>query len=440
MAFIQRFSEIKTGGIVFVGNTLGLSKVQNANNPGILGSIGAFTSLNMSLKVNDFPSGTTLNYLQNGSNAKLNLPDDSTILYAELVWGGLYMSSSTNIANLINNNINFNTPLGNFSVSGDPITAQNFIIPVESNSVGFYVRTANVTQYVQNSLSGIYSVSGVPALIEAIDNKTNSTNHNGWTLAVIYQNKNLPFRSLTLWTGGVVVSPLIGITNITLTGFKTPKQDNPNGKLFVSAQEGDAVLSGDQMLFGSDITNLTNLSGPNNPANNFFCSQINDINGTIDTNGTFGNRNANALLGTNTTGCRQGYDITTIDLTNKLVSGQTNAYIRFLTAGDLYVPNCLALQIENGTNPNLNIIKTVDKSIATKNETLTYISNVTNTGDIPLEDVMFKDKIPTGTTFVENSVLIDGINYPGYNPETGFNLGKLIPNQTVIITFNSTIN
>ena len=67
MAFIQRFSSITRGGIVFIG----ISKLTNANQPGIQGSIGAFTSLNNGLVVNNFPAGTTLNYLQNASSAIL---------------------------------------------------------------------------------------------------------------------------------------------------------------------------------------------------------------------------------------------------------------------------------------------------------------------------------------------------------------------------------
>ena len=440
MAFIQRYSQLKKGGITFTGNTLGLSKISNQNNPGLLGSIGAFTSLDNSLKVNNFPNGTTLNYLQNGSSANLVLPTNSTILYAELVWGGLYISSVNNISNLINNNITFTTPLGSFSISNDIATRQEFVIPVSGNSLGFYVRTADVTTLVQNALAGTYSVSGVPALIEAIDSRTNDTNHAGWTLAVVYGNDNSPFRSLTLWAGGVVVSPLVGVTNITLTGFKTPQEATPAGKLFVSAQEGDAVISGDQMFFGESVETLVNLSGPNNPTTNFFCSQINGDDGLIDTSGTFGTRNANAQAGTNISGGRQGYDITAIDLTNILTSGQTNAYVRFVTAGDLYVPNCLGLQIDNGVNPALDIVKQVDKTVAIQGEVLTYTTTVTNSGDIPLYDTNFSDVIPLGTTFVENSVYIDGTNYPTFNPETGFTIGDLFPAQSKIITFQVTIN
>lgn len=100
MSFIQRYSDIKRGGILFVGNTLGLSKIANLNQAGTLGSIGAFTSLDTTLKVNDFPFGTTLNYLQNGSSATLTLPVGSSVLYAELVWGGLFRSTVNNFATI----------------------------------------------------------------------------------------------------------------------------------------------------------------------------------------------------------------------------------------------------------------------------------------------------------------------------------------------------
>lgn len=435
MAFSLRYSTIKKGGISFVGNTLGLSKLTNANRAGTFGSIGAFTSLNDALKVNDFPNGTTLDYTQNGSNAILTLPAGSTVLYAELVWGGLYKSDANDISGVINNSITFNTPLGANAVVSDVATRQNFTIALPETTVGFYVRSQNVTDLVAAGQNGTYSVQGVPALIEAIDSRTNDTNHAGWTLAVVYQNDSLPFRSLNLWAGGEVVSPLVGVSNITLTGFKTPAEPTPSGKIFVSSQEGDAVLTGDQMLFGQNALTLSNLSGPNNPQNNFFCSQINDENGLLVTTGTFGTRNANPQTGINTSACRQGYDITAVDLTGKLASMQTDAYIRMTSNGDLYVPNAIAIQIDNGVNPDLSITKSVDKTVAVKGEILTYTTIVTNTGSLPLEDTLFTDAIPAGTTFVQSSVFVDGINHVAFDPAIGFSLGTLIPNQVVTVEF-----
>ncbi len=435
MAFIQRYSAIRKGGIVFVGNTLGLSKLTNANRAGLTGSIGAFTSLDNSLKVNDFPNGTTLDYTQNSSAAILTLPAGSSVLYAELVWGGLYRSSVNDISALIDNTVNFSTPAGTFAVAGDPLTSNNFVIALNGVTVGFYVRSADVTSLLQSGGNGVYSLAAVPALIEAIDSRTNDTNHAGWTLAVVYADAAQPFRSLNFWAGGEVVSPITGVTNITLTGFKTPQGAAPSGKLFVSAAEGDAVIGGDQMLFGQDALTLSNLSGVNNPANNFFCSQINNADGVLDTTGTFGTRNADALTGTNISAGRQGYDITAVDLTGKLVSEQTSAYIRFTSTGDLYVPNALALQIDNGADPNLTVVKTADRSTAVRGDIIQYSSVVVNTGSLPLSNVVFTDEIPAGTAFVSDSVTVDGLPVPGADPAVGFPLSNMIPNQTIVVIF-----
>lgn len=353
MSFIKRYSNIQRGGIVFTGNTLGLSKLTNANRAGTQGSIGAFTSLDTTLRVNDFPFGTTLDYRLNGSSTILNLPAGSTVLYAELVWGGLFRSTASNISNLIDNSILFTTPLSTSSISPTPATSQTFKINVNNITLGFYVRSFDVTSLVQSAGSGTYSVQAVPALIETIDSRTDDTNHAGWTLAVVYRNTNETFRSLNLWVGGEVVSPNIGVANISLTGFQTPNVAQPNGRLFVSAQEGDAILTGDQMLFSQDSIIYQNLSGVNNPSNNFFGSQINSSSGAVDTSGTFGTRNSNAQTGTNISAGRQGYDITAVDLTGKLAPLQSTAYIRFTSNGDLYLPNCLAIEIDNGETPDL---------------------------------------------------------------------------------------
>lgn len=57
MAIIRRFSTIRQGGIVFKGNTAGLSPV-NATGGQIAGSIAVFTSLNSALQVAGYPAVT----------------------------------------------------------------------------------------------------------------------------------------------------------------------------------------------------------------------------------------------------------------------------------------------------------------------------------------------------------------------------------------------
>lgn len=432
MPIQQRYSNIKNGGVVFIGNTLGLSKAANLNAPGTLGSIGAFISTDTSLQVGNFPAGTTLDYTKNGSSALLGLPAGSSVLYAELIWGGLFRSGVNNIASLLDNAINFTTPLGANSVTPDAQTAQNFNITNDGLTVGFYVRSANVTALVKNALNGTYTAGKIPALIEAVDSRTAETNHAGWTLAVVYENSSLPLRDLTLWCGGAVVSPSTGNTDIMITDFITPELLPVTGKLFVSAQEGDAVLTGDRMLFGQTTASLSPLSGPNNPANNFFASQINGENGTIDTSGTFGTRNADAAAGTNISGGRQGWDITAADVSSLLSAGMTTAAIRFTTNGDLYVVNSLALQIDS-KGAQIQVTKSADKSFAQVGEPIEYTLLLKNNGSIQADTITVNDLLPNETVLIDGSVSVDGVPYGGALPVT---FGPLAAGASATVKFS----
>ena len=118
----------------------------------------------------------------------------------------------------------------------------------------------------------------------------------------------------------------------------------------ISAIEGDASLVGDQLLIGpSSAGPFVNLSGPNNPEDNFFCSQINGADGMIDTSGSFGNMNHDAASGTNISGGRQSWDVTTVGVSSmdgQLDNNQTSAVFRTITTGDSYVPIVAAFAID----------------------------------------------------------------------------------------------
>ena len=430
MAFIQRFSSIDRGGIQFIGNTLGLSKNLNTLTAGIQGSIGAFSTL-LNTQFSNFPTGTTSDYLQNGSSAILNLPIGSSVLYAELVWGGLYKSQTQDISNLIDNNINLNINNSNYSIQPSITTAQNFLIPSGTFSLGFYVRSADITSIVSSNLNGTYSAQAIPSILIAISSQTNDTNHAGWTLCVVYKNDSLNLRNLTLWVGGAVVGPNNTVTDVTLSGFLTPTVLPITGKAFLSAQEGDAVISGDQFLFGKDVANLSVISGPNNPANNFFASQINNSDGLIETSGTFGTRNANAIAGTNISAGRQGWDITAVDISNKLETSQNSALFRFTSSGDLYVPNALATQIDS-LGASLKIEKSVDNNVKFVGENINYSVNITNTGQLTASNLEIEDEIIGDVTFVENSIFVNGVQQIGGFPIL---IDKIDAGETINVQF-----
>lgn len=432
MPFIPRYSITTNGTMTFVGNTLGLSKLINANQAGTQGSIGAFISLSRS-QVPTFPIGTTLDYVDNSSQAILNIPSGSTIIYAELIWGGNYLALDQDISGLINDSITFTTPLGNNKIAPDPATANQPTAFTGTVTVGFYMRSADVTNFVQTAGGGIYSVGGVPGLVDPLLVATSDTNNAGWTLAVVYGNPTLPDRNINLFVGAQIVK-LGTSVDIPLSGFFTPTTGTVNGRILLSAQEGDVNIAGDQALFGTTVGSLGILSGPNNPATNFFGSQINDDSGNLDPTGTFGTRNQDSVTLTNIVAGRQGWDITNVDTFLFLTNSQTSAVLRLSTVGDLYMPNTIGIQIDVNA-PNLQPIKSVDKSFATVGDILTYTVVIPNNGLVDAANVIVTDTVPPETSFVPGSFIINGAPVLGTDLNTGVNIGDITTDGSVTVTF-----
>ncbi|MGL4990550.1 MAG: hypothetical protein ACRC57_05175 [Sarcina sp.] len=440
-----RYSTTLKGNMIFTGNTLGLSQDTNLNQPGIQGSMGAFTSLNLGNQVGLFPPGTTLNYLENGSQAQLNLPIGSTVVYAELIWGALYAydyiftgnplepPANKSIVGLINNPVMLN----GISVSPDMSTAQEYAsIAAGFSTARWYERTADVTSIVQAQGSGAYYVEKVPGLTEPISNYTIRTQHAGWTLAVIYANPAETYKTAYLYVGAQGINSGDGPQDILVSEFETLPTGSINGKLFLSAQEGDGDIANDQILFGPNVGSLNILSGPNNSATNFFGGQINNSNGNLDTTGTFGNRNNNVFTNTNFLGGRHGWDITAIDISPYLNNSQTSAIIRMQTTGDAYMINASGF-VTDTVLLDINLVKAVNLPIADIGDSLTYTFNITNNSNVGISSVNLVDLIPSATIFNAGSLTIDG-------SPTAFNPNNIIVpdlgiGQSVIVQFSVTV-
>ncbi len=89
---------------------------------------------------------------------------------------------------------------------------------------------------------------------------------------------------------------------------------------------------------------------------------------------------------------------------------------------------------------DVTITKTSDKSAVISGETLKFQNVVRNIGNTTNTDITFKDPIPEGTTFIENSVEIDGVKQEGYDPAVGFKLNDLAPNAEITVTFEVKVN
>ena len=193
--YVNRFTTITNGAITFTGNTLGLSKAVGLNQAGTSDAIGTFTTINTALQVPTYPPGTTLAFAQNSASATLNLPAGSTVLYAELTWGGSYGFGGQDVSGSRNNSITLIDPSGKSStISPDPTFQRQLGSPATGTctSTCFYVRTAKVTNQIVAGGAGTYTVGSVPATDGASDNTNNCA---GWTLAVVYRNFSLRWQA-----------------------------------------------------------------------------------------------------------------------------------------------------------------------------------------------------------------------------------------------------
>lgn len=432
MAFIQRYVTNQTGAITFTGNTLGLCSSNTAGVPGTLDSIGAFITTNTSLKYGSYPAGTTSSYTLNSSSAVLSLPAGSTVLYAELIWGGTYVNNGVNLTESINNPVSLRTPAGTTSVTPDAATSSNVVLSTSPISYA-YVRSANVTSIITAAGAGVYTAGGIVGTVAVPDSTT--ANHAGWTLAVVYQNPSLPFRNLSFRVGAELIRSTSGAVNVVVNGFSTPTSGTLRGRTMISSQEGDANRTGDQALFGPTTSSLTALSGPNNFANNFFASQINKDDGTLDTSGSFGTVNAiNGTPGTNVTGGRQGWDITNVDISSTLINNQTSAILQLTTSGDTYLVNANGIQIDINA-PLLSVVKSANVSVSVPGDTITYAITATNTGTAGATSAVLTDLIPAGAALVPGSVTVRGTAQTSADPGAGIALGTIAASASATVTF-----
>lgn len=93
------------------------------------------------------------------------------------------------------------------------------------------------------------------------------------------------------------------------------------------------------------------------------------------------------------------------------------------------------LTIEQAT---INAVKSVDRNFADFGDILTYTVTLTNPGTVPVNNVLFTDPVPSGTTYANN--LTVSAPFTGTTPQGGLTITTINPGQTVTISWQVKIN
>ncbi|MCO4748227.1 MAG: hypothetical protein KC912_25760 [Proteobacteria bacterium] len=477
------------GTVIMTGNTLGLSGWTDdpdnvatvSDEPGLMHSPFTFIrDLNPATQDDStfWFDYTTSDWRDNFSWAELDkaAQGDGDVVKAWLMWGGACnredatgtVADNEDVTASISSAVDFRYP----SLSGStlstiaPDSVYNFCTSDNTDFDG-YVAYADVTAEVTAGGDGMYGVGGVPGTQNFA-----FTGFAGWTLIVAFENPNVftEPHQVTVYGGWARESDDINATPYSVDGFCYPTRSQPpEGRVLISAAEGDAQIPGDALLFGNATTFGTaasQLLGASSPYDNLFASQLLDRDGNwIDGGVDFVESNHVPYLSDEcfridaldavddsgqdpaclTVGARQGWDVVDVPLNDSngtscnggpcnpglLAGGDTEAFFLPYSYGDLYAVTALALDlptiqavVATSTVPAVDTSVYVNTQTGT-NGTIDYQVTFVNQGTTRAQDVRYVHPQPASVT-----ALVD------FN--TSFNGGGSTPTSTTLTALNTT--
>ncbi|VXC25183.1 conserved exported hypothetical protein [Flavobacterium sp. 9AF] len=383
-------------------------------------------------------NGTNMQYIDidgdastfNSTTADLTIPVPTPgcyqIKFAGLYWAGVY--NPNNIGNQVNRNllgnVKFKMPGGNYiditggvaNVIFDSFTANQ---PVSSNNWG-YAAYYDVTTLVQ-SLPDANGTYGVANIQSGLGDNTSG----GWNLIIVYEDPLTTAKNIDIFNGFSNILSGSAPLDIPITGFNAIPIGPVRAQLGFGALEGDRAYTDDRLRI-----NGTSMTIPTRPANNFFNSTINDINGAY----TARNINSSNLL---------GFDAGIINVTNPgnavIANSATSATIRLETNNDSYVYYMNAFAIEV-IQPQINLVKVVrdlsgndigNTTVALGQE-IWYELDFQNIGNDDATNFTIVDQLPINVSFTNlpaNIVLPPGVTYTFNNVNNTITF--TIPNNLV---------
>ena len=325
------------------------------------------------------------------SSATLSLPAPATLLFAGLYFGAATTAGTGGQAApspAQRNTVKFKVP---GAASYATLTAGT-LDTGSSDTAGRYQGFVNVTDLVAAAGSGVYWVGDVQA-------GTGLDRYAGWALVVVYRDPSQPARNLTVFDGYASVTSGIPPVSIPLSDFRTPPSGPVRTTVGVVAYEGDLGTSGDSLAL-----NQTTLSDAANPANNFFNSSI--TSGGVP----FTVKNPNFVN-------QLGFDSNMVAANGVLPNGATSATITLKTSSDQYFPGVVTFATDLFA-PSVQMTKAVANLTHPggpneRGDRLRYTVAVTNSGQDGARDLVARDPIPVGATYVPGTLrLVSGPSAP----------------------------
>ncbi|WP_131538694.1 DUF11 domain-containing protein [Pedobacter nototheniae] len=351
----------------------------------------------------------------NSSSADFGLPNGLGMACTKIIYAGLYWCGSSdnpadvlvrprNLGNGLNKKkIKFKVP--NAPSYVDITAAATDIYYGGAEAFNMYAAYSDVTELVQNAGLGTYAVGNI-ATPEG-PNVAGAGYYGGWGLVIIYENKELPWRDITVFDGfGLIFT---GSPELSLSGFNAVQNGEVKIKMGMMAGEGDRTMKGD--YFNIQRLNTNNWTGlyhalnmdvnPNpgvtpNTSTNFF-------NSSILTGGNARNpNNVNNF----------GIDIAMFDLPNSgnvlIANNQTSTKFQFGTTGDIYNIFNITFGVDSYFSQLYSVNKSDDN--ITRNgtvkpgQTLNFSTAYYNTGTEALKDGLIEIPLSPNVNYVSSNI------------------------------------
>ncbi|MDF9553615.1 DUF11 domain-containing protein, partial [Bacillus cereus] len=273
---------------------------------------------------------------------------------------------------------------------------------------------------------------------------------------------SIPNPIFTIGPGGPN-SPVVNGASIDykfMTGPNLPLVSRNTTSNSVSTQinsgEIVAIKSVDKTFatIGDTISYTITLSNPGNVTsqNIIFTDTLPD--GTTFISGTLTNDSGTQQIGNPSNGIQIGNinpNGTAVITLNVLVTNIPSinpisnfSSVQFAHVVDPSQPAVTQTNVSNAVSTTINSAilttqKSVDKSIISVGDTITYTTTITNTGNTTATNITFTSAIPANTTFIPNSVKINGVQQSGAQPALGVTIPNIAPGETVTVTFQANV-